>query len=348
MRNENKAEELGPEEMHMKDEQVPMGSGFGRTTTAQEVTAGVQMQGKTVIVTGGYSGLGLETTRALAQAGASVVVPTRSPDKARSALAGIPGVEQAPLDLLDPASIDAFACRFLQSGRPLHALINSAGIMAPPLHRDASGNESQWSANHLGHFRLTARLWPALRSARGARVVSVSSRGHRIGGIDFDDPNFIRRPYEKWKAYGQAKTANALFAIGLDARGKADDVRAFSLHPGTILTDLLRDLTDEDLLAFGVQRSEVLARTAAGRSVDEGGAFKNAQQGAATSLWCATSEQLAGRGGVYCEDVDIAARVSADHPGAEGVRPWAADPDLAERLWLLSEKTTGVALGSVP
>ena len=345
MKNGNQAEELGPEEMHMKDQQTPLGSGFGRTTTAQQVMADVQMQGKTVIVTGGYSGLGLETTRALALAGASFVVPARTPDKARSALAGIPGVEQAPLDLLDPASIDAFARWFLEGRRPLHALINSAGIMAPPLRRDASGNESQWSANHLGHFRLTTRLWPALRRAEGARVVSVSSRGHRIGGIDFDDPNFIRKPYDKWKAYGQAKTANALFAIALDVRGKADGVRAFSLHPGTILTDLLRDLTDEDLLAFGVQRSEVTARTTAGRSVDEGGGFKNPQQGAATSLWCATSKQLADRGGVYCEDVDIASRVPADYPGPEGVRPWAADPVLAERLWRLSEKATGVMLG---
>lgn len=298
-----------------------------------------------MIVTGGYSGLGLETTRALARAGADVVVPTRSPDKARSALADIAGAVQAPMDLLDPASIDAFARWFLQSGRPLDVLINGAGIMATPLRRDASGNESQWSANHLGHFRLTARLWPALRRAQGARVVSVSSRGHRISGVDFEDPNFVRRPYDKWKAYGQAKTANALFAIALDARGRSDDVQAFSLHPGTILTDLLRDLTDEDLLAFGVARSEVTARTAAGRSVDEGGGFKNAQQGAATSVWCATSQQLAGRGGVYCEEVDIALRVPADHPSPEGVRPWAAAPDLAESLWRLSENATGVSLG---
>ena len=318
--------------------QAPLNSGFGPTTTAEQVLAGTRLDGKIAIVTGGYSGLGLETTRALSAAGATVIVPARSAAKAAEALAGLALVERATLDLLDPRSIDDFAAAFCSSKRPLHMLVNSAGVMATPLRRDSRGFESQFSANHLGHFQLAARLAPALRLAGGARVVSVSSRGHRIAGVDFDDPNFERRPYDKWKAYGQSKTANALFAVGLDAREQAHGVRAFSAHPGTILTDLVRDLTDSDLAAFGLTRSQALARSAAGRSVDEGGDLKSPAQGAATIVWCAASAQLEGKDGVYCEDVDIAYAVPGDHPQAGGVRPWATDPLLADQLWGLSER----------
>src|ERR1019366_4719316 len=142
------------------------------------------------------------------------------------------------LDLGEPASIDAFATRFLASNRALQLLVNNAGIMATPLVRDARGFESQFATNHLGHFQLTARLWPALRRAHGARVIALSSRGHVRGAVDFDDPNFERKPYDKWIAYGQSKTANALFAIALDARGEAHRVRAFSVHPGAVMTEL--------------------------------------------------------------------------------------------------------------
>jgi hypothetical protein len=159
--------------------QAPIHSGFEPTTIAREVLGGIDLTGKVAIVTGGYSGIGLETTRALAEAGATVIVPARTPDKARHALSNISRVEQGKLDLLDPASIDGFASKFLASGRPLHILINNAGIMATPLTRDARGYESQFSANHLGHFQLTARLWPALLNAHDARVVSLSSRGHQ-------------------------------------------------------------------------------------------------------------------------------------------------------------------------
>ena len=198
--------------------QAPIHSGFGPNTTAREVLRGHDLMGKTAIVTGGYSGIGLETTRALAEAGATVVVPARTQEKARTALDGIPRVEVETVELIDPASIDAFAGRFLGSERPLDILINNAGIMAPPLQRDARGYESQFATNHLGHFQLTARLWPALKRAGKARVVSVSSTGISFGGVDFDDPNFARREYDKWKAYGQSKTANALFAVALDKR----------------------------------------------------------------------------------------------------------------------------------
>ena len=253
-----------------------------------------------------------------------MIVPARTPDKARKALAGIDRVELESLDLIDPKSIDAFAARFLASGRPLHILVNNAGIMATPLVRDARGFESQFATNHLGHFQLTARLWPALQKANGSRVVSLSSRGHRRAGVDFDDPNFERRPYEKWVAYGQSKTANALFAVALDARGEAHRVRAFSLHPGAILTELTRSMSEE----------EVRASVTAAKTVSP---LKTIEQGAATSVWCATSPQLDGMGGVYCEDCDIAEAVPADFPEQRGVRPWAMDPSFAERLWTMSE-----------
>ncbi|RYZ32924.1 MAG: SDR family NAD(P)-dependent oxidoreductase, partial [Myxococcaceae bacterium] len=162
----------------MTTKQQPLNSGFGATTTAREALGNTRLDGTVAIVTGGYAGIGLETTRTLHAAGATVIVPARTPDKARAALAGLERVELEQLDLFDPASIDAFASRFIASGRPLHLLINNAGIMASPLTRDARGFESQFATNHLGHFQLTARLWPALKQANGARVVCLSSRGH--------------------------------------------------------------------------------------------------------------------------------------------------------------------------
>jgi NAD(P)-dependent dehydrogenase (short-subunit alcohol dehydrogenase family) len=241
--------------------------------------------------------------------------------------ADIPQVELEELDLIDTASIDAFAQRFLDSGRPLDMLINNAGIMAPPLVRDSRGYESQFATNHLGHFQLTARLWPALKQAGSARVVSVSSTGIRFGGVDFDDPNFEQQEYDKWKAYGQSKTANALFAVALDRRGQVHGICAFSVHPGRIMTDLMRYLSDDE-------------RALAGE-------YKTTEQGAATSVWCATSSQLEGKGGVYCIDADIAEVIPAfalQGMGQvlSGVLPWAIDPGLAERLWQLSEEMTGM------
>jgi NAD(P)-dependent dehydrogenase (short-subunit alcohol dehydrogenase family) len=316
----------------MTTRQAPLPSGYGAKTTALEAIGSRDLQGRTAIVTGGHAGLGLETTRVLSGAGATVIVGARSLEKARTELAGLARVEVEALDLVDPASIDAFATRFLASGRPCHILVNNAGIMATPLVRDRRGFESQFATNHLGHFQLTGRLWPAVRDARGARVVSLSSRGHAYGEVDLGDPSFERRPYDKWKAYGQSKTANALFALALDARGEAHRVRAFSVHPGAIHTELARSLSEEELRAL-LSTPRIAATT-----------FKTPEQGAATSVWCATSGQLDGKGGVYCEDVDIAEAVSADFQGANGVRPWARDPELAERLWRKSEEWTGVGL----
>ncbi|WP_445144091.1 oxidoreductase [Dyella sp. Tek66A03] len=328
----------------MSNLQTPLPSGFGASSTAQDVLAGIDLSGKTAIVTGGYSGIGTETTRALRAAGARVIVPARDAEKARAAMAGM-DVEMAALDLADPASIDVFADAFLASGAPLHILINSAGIMACPLTRDIRGYEAQFATNHLGHFQLTARLWPALVRAGGARVIALSSLGHRYAAVDLDDPHFERRAYDRWIAYGQSKSANALFAVGLDARGKAHGVRAFSVHPGRIITDLARHMSVEELQKAGALDEN-------GRPiVDIERGMKSTAQGAATSVWAASHAQLSGLGGVYCEDCDIAALApdgevtAAGSAGmSAGVRPWAVDPAAAEHLWVLSEQMTGVGI----
>lgn len=317
------------------NKQTPLRCGFDAATTATEALAGHDLSGMQAIVTGGASGLGLETVRVLAGAGALVLVPARDPHQAQAALDGTAGVEVAALDLLDPQSIDAFAAAFLATGRALHVLVNGAGIMATPLRRDARGYEGQFVTNHLGHFQLTARLWPALRQARGARVVCVSSLGHRQAAVDLDDPHFLRQPYDKWRAYAQSKSANALFAVELDRRGAAHGVRAFSLHPGAILTPLVRHLDLDDLRRVGALDDEGQVNP------PPQSGFKSVAQGAATAVWCATSAQLEGMGGVYCEDCDIAALVPDDSTGP-GVRRWAADPVQACRLWALSEQMTGV------
>jgi len=305
----------------MSSSQQPLPSGFGPTTTAREVIGERRLDGVTAIVTGGYAGIGLETTRVLAAAGAHVVVPARDLAKARAALAGLANVALDELDLGVPATIDAFAARF--GDRPLHLLINNAGIMAAPLTRDARGLESQLAVNHVGHFRLFMRLLPALRRAQGARVIALSSRGHVRSAFDFEDPSFEHRPYDKMIAYGQSKTANVLFAVEADARYQRDGIRAFALHPGAILdTDLARSFDPEELKLV-IERARRV------------GSFKTIEQGAATTLWCATSPQLAGLGGVYCENCDVAL-VKTD--GDDGVRPYAIDPAIAQRLWAWSER----------
>jgi NAD(P)-dependent dehydrogenase (short-subunit alcohol dehydrogenase family) len=330
----------------MTTHQHPLPSGFGPTTAAADVLRDVDLGGKRVVVTGGYAGLGLETVRGLTAAGATVVVPARSPDKAREALDGVPNVEQAAMDLLDPASIARFADDIVARGDALDLLILNAGIMAPPLRRDARGHESQFAANHLGHFELTLRLWPALLRAGAARVVVLTSLGHRFAPVDFNDPDFAQRPYDKWKAYGQSKSANALFAVGLDRRGASHNVRGFAVHPGAILTDLTRDLTAEDYAAFGLSPDSAHGVAPKGLSVEEGGRYKNLTQGAATTLWCATSPQLDGLGGLYCENCDVARLVGDGEVFDGGVRPWAIDPAQAEQLWTLSERLTGAAINT--
>lgn len=319
----------------MASPQKPIGSTFTAASTAADVMAGIDLTGRTAVVTGGYSGLGLVTARSLAAAGARVIVPARDRDRADAALQGCEGVEVEDMDLASAASIAGFAERLRGRVPVVSILVNSAGVMATPLYRDADGHEGQFSTNHLGHYRLTCGLWPLL-AAEGARVISVSSRGHQIAGIDFDDVDFRRRAYDKWVAYGQSKTANALFAMALDARGAGRGVRAFSVHPGQILTDLARHLSAEEIAGFD-------ALDAAGRPIiDPSRGMKTPEQGAATSLWCATSPALDGLGGVYCEDCDVAG-VNAAEVGRKGVAPWACDMALAERLWSLSEDLTGLS-----
>jgi NAD(P)-dependent dehydrogenase (short-subunit alcohol dehydrogenase family) len=323
--------------------QHPIPSGLNEKTTADQTIAGVNLTGRNTVVTGGYAGIGLETVRVLVKAGAQVTVGARDLAKAKRNLAEIPGVAIQPLDLLDPKSIDAFAESFLASGRPLHLLINNAGVMANPLTRDARGYESQFATNHLGHFQLTARLWPAVLKAGGARVINVSSRGHRFSPIHFEDPNFNQRAYDKWLAYGQSKTANVLFSVELDRRGQAHQIRSFGLHPGAIMeTDLSRHLTEEDLKRFGITFENGQMKFDPAATPFK---FKTVPEGAATTAWCATSPQLKDLGGVYCEDCDVAIRTPAEDLTANGVRDWAIDPAAATQLWSLSEKLTGVNFG---
>jgi NAD(P)-dependent dehydrogenase (short-subunit alcohol dehydrogenase family) len=324
--------------------QKAIGSGFGAASTAGDVIKGIDLSGKIAIVTGGYSGIGVETARALRSAGARVIVPTRDREKAIRALDGI-DVEVEAMDLLDQASIDAFAERFVASGQPLHILVNSAGIGGAPLTRDARGYELHFATNHLGHFQLAMRLWPALRQANGARVVAVSAWAHSRAPIVFEDPNFEHREYVSWMAYGQSKTANILFALALDERARAYGVRAFSLHPGSIVSTGLSKYVPSELL-----RAVGLVDEDGNPIIDPAKNMKTVEQGAATSVWCATSPQLDGMGGVYCHNCDIAPLVSetlAANPigsMALGVMPHAVDPQAADRLWSLSEQLTGVSL----
>ncbi|MFI9613406.1 SDR family NAD(P)-dependent oxidoreductase [Streptomyces sp. NPDC052023] len=318
----------------MSDSTTPqhrIGSGFGARSTADDVLAGIDLTGRLALVTGGYSGIGLETVRALTKAGAQVVVPARRTGTARENLAGIDGIEVGELDLGDLDSVRAFADRFLASGRTLDIVIDSAAVMACPETRVGPGWEAQFATNHLGHFALVNRLWPAIEPG-GARVVSVSSTGHHASPVRWDDVHW-RHGYDKWEAYGQAKTANALFAVHLDRLGRERGVRSFSLHPGGILTPLQRHLPKQEMVERGW--------------IDEDGnlvhpeAFKTPQQGAATQVWAATSPQLNGMGGVYLEDCDIAEPAPADGTRA-GVKDWATDPEQAARLWALSAELTGV------
>jgi NAD(P)-dependent dehydrogenase (short-subunit alcohol dehydrogenase family) len=314
----------------MSMQQKPLNSGFGFDSTAMAVIAGRDLHGKTAIVTGGHSGIGLETTRALTSAGATVYVGSRDIAKATQNLKDIPGVEVFRLDLADPKSIDHFVAQFLETKRSLDILINNAGVSGPPDIKDSRGFDTQFATNYLGHFQLTVGLWDALKKSGHARAVALSSVGHMAAGVDFDDIQFVRRPYDKMISYGQSKSACALFAVQLDRLGAKYGIRAFAVHPGGVTTELGRYMTKEELAAWGMVRGDD------GKLIFPPG-FKTAGQGAATSIWCATSPQLEGMGGLYCEDCDIAEPVSADYKGLNGVRPWAINPVAAERLWAVSE-----------
>jgi NAD(P)-dependent dehydrogenase (short-subunit alcohol dehydrogenase family) len=324
--------------------QMAIGSGFNATSTASEVIKGINLTGKVAIVTGGNTGIGLETTKVLAEAGATVIVPARDAEKAKKNLQGIATVELASLDLINPTSIDAFAGKFLASGRALHLLINNAGIMWVPFRTDSRGIESQLATNYFGQFHLTARLWPALKKANGARVVNLSSFGHQMASFNFDDPNFLHRDYETLQGYGQSKTATNLFSLELDNRGKAYNVRAYSVHPGSINgTELGREAPIELFQQMGMcdAQGNIFPEVAA--------RLKTIPQGAATTVWCATSPMLDTIGGVYCEDAEVSDldNGTIEHKYEEpstlrGVQPYSVNEANAKRLWKLSEEMTGI------
>lgn len=314
--------------------QTPLGTPWGPASTATQVATGTELRDEVVVVTGGASGLGLETTKVLASIGAKVIVATRNAQEARKAVAEVPGVEVHELDLTNPKSIDRFASVFLASEQSLSRLILNAGVMATPLFRDETGNEGQFSTNHLGHFRLAVRLWPALVAEKKARIIALSSRGHMIPGFNLDDLAFEKRPYEKWTAYGQAKTANSLFAVAADIRGKEKGIRAFAVHPGSIVGPLARHLSAQEIASFEALDEE------GNPIIDPATDRKNFAQGAATTVWCATTASLDGIGGVYCENCDIASVETEDR---FGVRPYAIDPAAAEKLWEESLRLTGLA-----
>lgn len=316
--------------------QQPIGSGFNAKSTSTEVIKDIDLTGKIAIVTGGNTGIGLETTKTLANAGATVIVPARDIEKAKKNLQGISNVEIEEMDLMNPISIDTFAEKFLASDRSLHLLINNAGIMWVPLRRDNRGIESQLATNYLALFQLTARLWTALKKSNGARIVNVSSQGHQFAPFNFDDPNFENREYETLQGYGQSKTAVNLFSMELDNRTKGFGVRAYSVHPGSIAgTELGREATVELFQKIGLvdEKGNMLPEVIT--------SLKTIPQGASTTIWCATSPLLDDVGGVYCQDTDIA-ELSLEQGVSTGVKPYSLDPTNAKRLWELSEKLTGI------
>jgi NAD(P)-dependent dehydrogenase (short-subunit alcohol dehydrogenase family) len=307
---------------------------FGATSTADDVIAGVDLAGKRAVVTGGSSGIGRETARALASAGAEVTLAVRNVEAGREVAAAITEstgngrVLAAPLDLADRRSVRAFVAAW---DGPLHVLVNNAGIMATPEGRTDEGWELQLATNHLGHFGLTVGLHGALVAAGGARVVDVSSVGHITGEVLFDDPQFEHRPYDPWAAYSQSKTANVLFAVGIARRWSGDGIAANALNPGRIAdTGLIRHVSP------GAMQHGPVGGSTPGVSV------KDIPQGAATSVMLAASPLVEGVTGRYFEDCQEAEPVQ---PGVRrGVAPYALDPDKADRLWALSEELLATPL----
>ena len=310
-------------------------SRFDATSTSSQVMAGIDLTGKTAIVTGGGSGLGVETARALALAGASVTIAVRDLEAGRRVAEAIDSevgaarVSVAELELGDLASVRRFAQAW--GDRPLHLLINNAGVMACPLGRTADGFESQFGINHLGHFLLTELLVPALERGAPSRVVVLSSSAHHFSDIDFEDPHYRSRPYKPMEAYGQSKTANALFALEFDRRYGDRGVHAFSVMPGVIVTPLLRHMNAEVQAEIRTKLVESRADQSSERSKP-----RSPEQGAATSLWAATAPELEAHGGAYLEDCRIAPAYEFGGP-LRGIAAYGRDADRASRLWRLSE-----------
>jgi NAD(P)-dependent dehydrogenase (short-subunit alcohol dehydrogenase family) len=316
-------------------------SPFNAQSTAAEVVAGYDLSGKTALVTGASSGLGIETARALLSAQAEVILAVRDSAKGESvaqelqASTGNAKAYVLTIDLGSLASIRHAAEQFRTRWSKLHILINNAGVMATPLTYTPDGFELQFGTNHLGHYLLTRLLLPALQAAAPARVVALSSRGHRRSDVHFDDLNYHHRPYDKWEAYGQSKTADALFAVGLTHHFASQGITANAVNPGAIRTGLQQHLSPEDLWELGW--------------ADEQGHWLNSQhwktpeQGAATSVWAAVAPELEGIGGHYLEDCQIAGPYNDEEEDVfHGYMPYALDPERAERLWTISQDLIGL------
>jgi len=315
---------------------------FGFESTTDDVLAGQDLSGKIALVTGGTSGIGWETARALAAAGAHVVVTARDATKAGEAIdrlrEAVPAgqFDFVVLELASLASVRDAAGDILARFPAINILINNAAVMTPPFGRTADGFETQFGTNHMGHFVLTNLLVPALIAGAPSRVVVLSSAAHQLGGVLWDDINFDRDPYDRAKAYSQAKTANMLFAVELDRRLRSRGVRAFGVHPGVINTHLHRHLTQEIIAELRAAAAIGGARMAPQKS-------KSLPQGAATSVWAATAPELEGKGGQYLQDCGIA---PASTPEVTGVKPYALDPAAAARLWEISERMAGETFAS--
>lgn len=306
---------------------------FGATSTTDEVLAGTDLTGKRALVTGVSAGLGIETARALAAHGATVIGTVRDLEKGRRATAEIPGISLIEMDLASLASVRAAAHRLVAEGRPLDLVIANAGVMACPKSYTADGFEMQFGTNHLGHFVFINRIASLLQP--GARVVNLASSGHRFADVDLEDPNFERTEYTPFVAYGRSKTANILFAVEFDRRHKARGVRAVAVHPGGIQTELGRHLGEGEIERLMRQLNETNA--AAGLPPF---AWKTIPQGAATSVWAGVVAPADEVGGLYCEDCHIAEPENSD-TAMRGVRAYALDPANARALWEKSEAMVG-------
>lgn len=307
---------------------------FGYRTTALDVVADIDLSSKNAIVTGGYSGIGYETVIALATAGAQVTIAGRDSDRANKAADLINGmnlkgtVSTAKLDLGSLESVKAFTSAYSSNHACLDILINNAAVMACPQEKTADGFEMQFGTNHLGHYALVRLLLPKLLASASARVVCLSSTGHMISPVVFDDINFENRAYDPWSSYGQAKSANSLTAVAIQTLYADQGVEAFAVHPGGIMTSLQRHMSKDDIESRGWVDSE--------GTVNE--RFKTVAEGASTSTWAATSSELAGKGGVYLEDCGFADICEARPEFPKGVISYAVDKDQASRLWQLSEE----------
>lgn len=307
---------------------------FGAETTTDEVLDGIDLVGKLVLVTGGTSGLGEETARAMAAKGAHVILTGRNMPKAEAVVAkikestGNANVEAMEVELDSLASIHKFADAFLSKHKKLDILVNNAGVMACPFSKTQDGFEMQFGTNHVGHFLLTNLIAPALVAAAPSRIVNLSSRGHHFAPTDLEDPMFETREYNKWIAYGNSKTANILFSVGLEKRLGSKGVHAYAVHPGVIMTELSRHMDEEDFERLQAQTPNAPIT------------MKSVEAGAATSCYSATAPELEGKGGIYLEDCHIAEEMT-DTTVRRGVRPYALDPESAEKLWALSEKLVG-------